>query len=69
MSDKPCFICRGRSVFAIAVQVGEDAEFLHVYKVDVCGACFSFHKEIADRIHQYIADHQHEDGSGEEASR
>jgi len=61
-NNEPCFICRGRAVHAIAVPVGEDAEFIHVYAVHVCGACSSFHEEIADRIRQYIADH-HQPGA------
>jgi len=53
MSDpEPCFICRGRAVHAIAVPVGEDAEFIDVYSVHVCSACFAFHEEIADQIRQ-----------------
>jgi hypothetical protein len=37
---------------------GEDAEFIQVYAVHVCGACFAFHEEIADQIRQHIADRQ-----------
>ncbi len=66
MSDpEPCFICRAQAVQAIAVPVGEDAQFIDVYSVHVCGACFAFHEEIADQIRQHIADHQHEDGRDE----
>ncbi len=63
-NNEPCFICRGRSVHAIAVPVpgGEDDD---VYTVHVCGACFAFHDEIEDQIQQYIANRQHEDGRGE----
>jgi hypothetical protein len=69
MSDnEPCFICRGQAVHAIAVPVGEDAEFIDVYSVHVCSACFAFHEEIADQIRQHIADRQHDDRLGLRAS-
>jgi hypothetical protein len=57
-NNEPCSICRGRAVHSIAVPVGEDAEFIQVYAVRVCGACFAFHEEIADQIRQHIADRQ-----------
>jgi hypothetical protein len=63
-ADKPCFICRGRAVWAIAVPAGGEDDEL-VYAVDVFRTSAVLHEVIAQRIRQHLAGRQHEDGRGE----
>lgn len=48
---KRCIVCRGRPVYAVAVQVGEDGL---AYAADVCVTCLQFHDVIAERIREQI---------------
>lgn len=51
--DKPCIVCRGRAIFAVAVPGDEEGQF---WMADVCGTCATFHEIIAERIREESQD-------------